>query len=224
MKVASLISGGKDSLYALHRAIEERHQVVAIITMFSENKESFMWHIPAVELTKLQAESLGIELFQVKTKGIKEKELGEVKEKLIELKKSHGIRGITTGAIASQYQKERIDAMCESIGIESIAPIWGRNDKEVLKEMIDYGFKIMISAVASEGLDESWLGRIIDEEAYKELQELNKKYGVHMLGEGGEFETLVLDAPLFEKELKVEFEKVWNGDSGYIDVKHAELI
>lgn len=224
MKLASLISGGKDSIYALHKAIEEKHQVVAIVTIFSDNKESFMWHIPAVELTKLQTESLGIELIQVKTEGIKEKELGEVQDALKKLKETHGIKGITTGAIASKYQKERIDKMCEEIGIESIAPIWGRNDANVLKEMINYGMKIMITSVASDGLDESWLGRIIDEQAYEELLELNKKYGVHMLGEGGEFETLVLKAPLFEKELKVEFKKVWNDDSGYIEIENAELI
>jgi len=35
----------------------------------------------------------------------------------------------------------------------------------------------------------------------------NKKYGVHIAGEGGEYETFVIDAPIFKKKLIIEKSK-----------------
>jgi uncharacterized protein (TIGR00290 family) len=91
--------------------------------------------------------------------------------------------------------------------------------------MINRGFKIIFTGVSALGFNKNWLGRILDKSALKELIELNKNYGVNLSGEGGEYETLVLDAPFFKKAIKlVEFEKIWEKDSGYLAIKRAELI
>jgi uncharacterized protein (TIGR00290 family) len=83
----------------------------------------------------------------------------------------------------------------------------------------------VIVGVYAYGFNETWLGRKIDEDAVMALVELNKKFQVSLVGEGGEYETLVLDAPFFKKKIQlIEKEKVWEGQSGYLIVKKAALV
>jgi uncharacterized protein (TIGR00290 family) len=94
----------------------------------------------------------------------------------------------------------------------------------MLKQILELGFETIITAVCAYGFGKEWLGRRIDEAAFAELIELNKRYGISIVGEGGEYETLVLDAPFFRKRLRIiEAEKVWKGQSGYFLVTKAEL-
>ena len=224
MRLAALFSGGKDSTYALFLA-SKTHEIKYLVTIFPESKESWMFHHPCVELTSLQAEAMGIEQIIQKTRGEKEKELEDLKKALERIKDE--IDGVVSGAIQSEYQKTRIDRVCKELKLKSLAPLWHRDAEQLLKEEIEEGFEIIMTGVFAEGLDESWLGRKIDLEAVEELKELKKKYGINLAGEGGEFETLVLDCPLFEKKIEIlEAEKIWDGEtnSGYLIVKSARLI
>ncbi|OPY27576.1 MAG: ATP-binding region [Methanobacterium sp. PtaU1.Bin242] len=93
-----------------------------------------------------------------------------------------------------------------------------------MDEIITSGFKVILVSVSAEGLDESWLGRRIDKELLDELLLLHEKYGMHLAFEGGEAETLVLDCPLFKKRIKIlNTEKIWERDSGYLNIKKAIL-
>jgi len=75
------------------------------------------------------------------------------------------------------------------------------------------------------GFDQRWLGRKIDSTALKNLVELNDKYQISLVGEGGEYETLVLDAPFFNKRIQVlQTERIWENYSGYLLVKEAKLV
>ncbi len=223
MNLAALVSGGKDSLYALYLA-GKKNGIKCVVSVASENPESYMFHVPNVHLVAEQAKAMGIELVMKATRGEKEKELDDLKAVLRELE---GIDGIVTGAIESNYQKQRIDKICRELGLKSIAPLWHKSPENLLKAMIRDGFEIIITAVAAPPLDEDWLGRRIDEECVEELVELNKKYGIHPCGEGGEYESLVLDCPMFSKKLVVtKAEKHWDAKSrsGYmvVDAKLAE--
>ena len=75
------------------------------------------------------------------------------------------------------------------------------------------------------GLDQSWLGRIVNEETVEDLIELNKKYQISPVGEGGEYETLVTNAPFFKKKIQVlKMERIWKNQSGYLHVIEAKLV
>ncbi len=224
MRLASLISGGKDSLYAMYLAKKQGHEIRFLVSLESENPESYMFHIPNIHLVDKISENIGLPLVKRKTKGIKEEELLDIKNVLASLKPE--IDGITTGAVASTYQKTRIDAICFDLGIASIAPFWGENPEKVLRSMLRDGFEIMIVAVAAPPLDESWLGKIIDEKCVDELVELNRKYGIHIMFEGGEAESLVLDCPLYKKKILVkDSEKIWDEKthSGFLQIMKIEL-
>jgi ABC transporter with metal-binding/Fe-S-binding domain ATP-binding protein len=219
MKVAALFSGGKDSSYALFVARHYAWEVTHLVTVFSESPESYMYHVPAVELTRLAAQSIGIPLVEVVTPPEPEKELIPLRDTLAGL----GIDGIVSGALASEYQRRRLDQICDDIGIKSFAPLWHKSPRELVGEMVDEGFEIMIVGCAAEGLDERWLGRVLDRDALKELDRLHDKYGIHVAGEGGEYESMVLSGPHMKKRICVDYEKEWRIHSGKIIVKKAWL-
>lgn len=220
MKLAVLFSGGKDSTYALS-LVSQVHEVKFLITIFPE-KGSWMFHFPCIELTKLQAKALGIKQIIAKTKGEKEKELEDLKKVVRKVTKN--VDGIVSGVVASNYQKSRIEKVCKELGLKSIAPLWQTEQVKLLEEEISQ-MDILVTGVFSEGFDESWLGREMDKKCLEDLVKLNKRYGVNLCGEGGEYETLVLDSPMFQKKIKIEsWHKVWEGNSGYIVVNRAKLI
>jgi diphthine-ammonia ligase len=225
MKLVSLFSGGKDSVYALYKVIKEGHEIKYLVTVFSERQDSWMFHYPCIELTKLQSEALGIKQIIKKTKGEKEKELKDLKDVLNSIKDE--IDGIVTGALYSEYQKSRIEKICKELRLKCLSPLWYADLENMLKEEIDLGFETIIIGVAAEGLDKSWLGKKIDFETIEKLKELNKKFGINLGLEGGEAETLVLDCPIFQKKIKIlQSDSVWDSktNSGYLKVKDAKLI
>jgi ABC transporter with metal-binding/Fe-S-binding domain ATP-binding protein len=222
MEVTVLFSGGKDSTYALYKAMRE-HDVKCLLTMIPERSDSWMFHYPLVYLTRLQAEAIVLKHVEKKTCGEKEKELEDLKNALKEV----GVEGVVSGAIASEYQKKRIDRICAELGLKGIAPLWQRDSEELLREEIRNGFEIIISGVYAEGFDKSWIGRKIDEECVDDLVKLNKRFGINISGEGGEFESFVIDGPIFKKRVQiVKSSTVWDSKtgSGYIVADYAKLV
>ena len=218
MRLAALTSGGKDSLYAVYLARKEGHDIRYLLSMIPESHESYMFHHPNIELTQIQAELMGIPLLVEKTSGEKEKELKDLERLILRVKDK--VDGILTGAIASNYQRERIDRICKKFSLECISPLWHINPEKYWHELMRSGFRIMITSVSAEGLDKGWLGRIIDEKTVDELKELNRRFKIHLSFEGGEAETLVLDCPMFEKGIKiVEAKREWDGQRGTYVIK-----
>jgi len=219
MRLAALFSGGKDSTYAALLAKRAGHEIAYLVTVRSANPDSWMWHTAAIELTELQAKAASIPLIVVKTAGKRENELDELKAVLAKL----GVEGVVAGAVASKYQRDRIQKICDALKLKLVAPLWGKNAEQLLQEMLNEKFEIIFTAVAAAGLDESWLGRKLDKKGIGELVEINKKYGIHVSGEGGEYETAVLACPLFKGKIEIKTEPLWQGNSGVLKIIRAEL-
>jgi len=218
--VASLISGGKDSALALHRAMKQGYEIKYLVTMIPLQADSWMFHYPNTHLTDLFAQAVDIPIVKAKTSGVKEVELEDLKRLLKKL----DIEGVVSGAVASEYQKMRIERICQELNLESITPLWHEDPHTLLQEIVTERFEVIFVGVYAYGFDASWLGRKIDSKAMEELSDLNRKHQISIIGEGGEYETLVLDAPFFKKKIRlVSMEKVWEGQSGYLLVKKAEL-
>ena len=224
MRLGVLFSGGKDSTLALAKA-KEKNEVVCLITLISENKESYMFHTVNVGLTTLQAEALDLPIIQRVTEGRKEEELEDLKKAMQEAKTTFNIKGIVTGAIQSEYQAGRIRKICAELDLQCLNPLWKKDQKELLDEIVEEGYKTIISGVFAYPLDRSWLGREIDREMIDRLVKLQEKYGISPAGEGGEIETTTLDAPPFRKRIEIlESEIKTKGDSGVLVIKKARLI
>jgi len=204
MKVAALLSGGKDSLKAIHVAESRAWEIERTITIKPDNPESWMYHDPDPGIPETQSKLMNIPNQIVKTKGEKEKELKPLKQTLKTLKQKEKIQGFVSGAIESQYQKKRLEKMGRDLELKTFHPLWKKDPKELLKQQIEEGYELIITQIAAGGLDESWLGKKIDQKTLKELEEKQEKYGVHMTGEGGEYETTVLNAPLFREKIVIK--------------------
>ncbi|MEK6958699.1 MAG: diphthine--ammonia ligase [archaeon] len=226
LPIAALVSTGKDSIFALHLMKKQGYDIRCIITIDSKNKDSFMFHTPTVSLAKLQADALGLPLIIASTPGEKEKELVALKKAIAKAKKKYKIEGVSSGALFSNYQRERIELICEEEGIRSFAPLWHLNQAIYLRQLVDAGFVAVITRIAGAGFDESWLGRKIDSSAIADLAKLEAKYKINVAGEGGEYETLVLDAPIFSKRIVIEkSEKIVQGENtGTLIIKKASLV
>lgn len=222
MRLAALFSGGKDSTYALYWALQQGFEVKYLVSMHSKSEESYMYHVPNIHLTDLQAKAIGIPLIKGYTSGEEEKEVEDLKKVLEDL----NIDGIVAGALESEYQRTRIEKVCHELGLISYTPLWHKNSEQLLREMIHARFDIVIVGVSAYGLGKEWLGRKIDEKVVEELKRLNQKYGIHIGGEGGEFETFVKDAPFFKARIIFdEVERYFDEYtySGVLSVKRAHL-
>lgn len=220
MKVAALFSGGKDSVFSIYIAQQWGWDIDYLITLTPKKIDSWMFHSVNIQLTKILAETIDIPIIKKQTQGRKEEELEDLKEILKKLK----IDGVVSGAIASEYQRTRIEKICDELNIKSFTPIWHKKQEHLLRDQINAGFKILIVGVFAQGLDKSWLGRIIEDKTINDLLKLKSRFNINVAGEGGEFETLVLNGPNFKKELVLdEVSKEWNRDSGILKVKKAHL-
>ncbi|MCW4054027.1 MAG: TIGR00289 family protein [Candidatus Bathyarchaeota archaeon] len=223
MRFGVLFSGGKDSTLALHKAAE-KEEVVCLITLVSENKESFMFHTPNIDLTRLQAEALDLPLIRQATEGKPEEELEDLEEAIARTAKDFSIDSIVTGAVDSVYQTTRVQQICNRLDLWCVNPLWKRNQKALLKEVLAKDFKAVVSGVFAYPLDKSWLGKQIDEDLIEKLVALSEMYGLNPSGEGGEIETTVLDSPLFKKKIEIlDFEVEAQGNSGVFRIKQARL-
>jgi diphthine-ammonia ligase len=215
MKVAALFSGGKDSSYAFVRADEKYEGGVDTLVTVEAKEASLMYHVPAVELTSLVAEAAGKE-HAVYQEG--EDALEPLRDAVAGLEPDV----LAAGAVASEYQMSRVESVCEEFGVETYAPLWEADPEEALRE-VTKEFEVIVTAVAADGMGEGWLGRELDEEAVAQVLVLRDEYGVHPMGEGGEFETLAVAGPHMDGRLEIEYETEWDGVRGSLRVTEAEI-
>ena len=225
VRLGVLWSGGKDSAFATWTMIKQNYEIACLISLKSKNVDSYMFHTPNIDIVELHAEASGFPIIIEDTSGEKEKELLDLKSALSEAKKIHKVEGVVTGALYSDYQRKRIEKICDELDLKIFSPLWHINQEKEMKELLRSGFSIVLSCVAAEGLDESWLGRDIDENDVEKLVLLNKKYGLNVAGEGGEFESLVLDAPFFKKKIVVDegFNSSEGSGQARFNIKKAHL-
>ncbi|MEK6873493.1 MAG: diphthine--ammonia ligase [Nanoarchaeota archaeon] len=214
MKLGLLFSGGKDSTYAAYLAKKKKHKISCLISIHSENKDSYMFHTPSISQTLKQSQAMDIPIIIQKTTGKKESELKDLEKAIKKAKQDYNIEGIVTGAVASVYQATRIQKICNSMKLECFNPLWQKNQFELLEDLIKNKFQVVLTGVFAYPLNEKWMGRKIDNLFISDIKKLNEKYKINPAGEGGEFETLVINCPLFKKPLKIIGKKVWSDDNG----------
>lgn len=200
---AILFSGGKDSCLALHKALSNGYSVDYLLAVIPYNFDSFMFHKPYLNLLKRQAKMLDIDLITIKSKGIENIELMDLKKLIFKVKDS--VEVIIAGGIASGYQGERIKKICQELGLQFYAPLWNYNGQMIWKDLFNANFKVILTKIACEGISKEFLGKVIDKEIFQKLKELSVRYKFRLDFEGGEAESAVLYMPEFKKEIKINF-------------------
>jgi len=215
MRLACLFSGGKDSTYAAHLMEQAGHEVACLVTVVPEDPHSWVFHTLNLEHLPEMARAMGKDLIAVPSSGEEGADLEALERALTGL----DVEGVVTGAIASDYQWDRINGVCHKLGLKVFSPLWRKDQLTILDDMLHAGMKAIVVGVYSEGLGREWLGRTLDRGAVDQLLELSKRKGMNVSGEGGEYETLVLDSPMHAHALRaedmvVEFER----DSGQLRI------
>ena len=220
MRLACLYSGGKDSTYSAYLMEQQGHRVCTLVNIVPSDPYSWVFHTLNLDAVPQMAQAMGKRLVSVPSDGTEEGDLAALRKGLEGL----NVEGVVVGAIASDYQWDRINGVCESMGLRLFAPMWRKDQLTLLNDMVDAGVKAIIVGVFAEGLDEKWLGRTIDHACIEDLVEVSKKHGLNVSGEGGEYETMALDSPMHSQPIKIEAsEKVVERDSARLLVKKCSL-
>jgi len=248
MRVAILASGGKDSSYASWWALLQGWEVVSLVTVGVTGEDSMMFQIPNTAVAGLQSASIGVPWLPVISNGSEESEVTDLEraisglactdkafeemwpeyfitpEHLMLHSGELDIDGLVVGALRSDYQKTRIELMCERIGIHSFCPLWHKEESCHMSSLLSHGFKVVFTSVSCEGMDRRWLGLELDEESLESLRVLANEYRFNLDGEGGEFETIVTDAPHFSKAIAIEGKSTWRGSGGVWIASSCSLV
>ena len=208
MNCTVLFSGGKDSVFATYLAEQNKYKVNCLITLLSKNLSSYMFHTPSISKVKKQAEIMNKPLILKETLGEKEKELEDLKKAILKAKQEYNIQGVITGSVESAYQASRVQRICNDLDLECFNPLWQKDQFELLYDLIGNNFEIIITGVFAYPLDKKWLGRKINEEFIEDMKILHEKYKINPAGEGGEYETFVLNCPLFTRKLQIKSKQI----------------
>lgn len=225
MKLASLFSGGKDSTYAIHVVKNKGHEVKCLLSVFPKSDESHLLHHPNMKWTKLQSESMNIPQLTITSNSDQtDDELILLESLLQTAKEKYQIEGIVHGGIKSNFQKDKFENICSKLNLTVFAPLWDTEPTEYMNELIDTSFDFLLTTVSSDGLDDSWLGKIISKSDIVTLKNLSEKFGFNLNFEGGEAETFVINCPLFSNSIKInQSQKQWDGYRGRFEIVDAEL-
>uniref|UniRef100_A0A158P867 Diphthine--ammonia ligase n=1 Tax=Angiostrongylus cantonensis TaxID=6313 RepID=A0A158P867_ANGCA len=217
MDVVGLVSGGKDSCYNMMCAVDAGHRIVALANLHPGDRgelDSYMYQSVGAEGVLMIAQAMGLPLYRREITGLPVNKnydycptTGDEVEDLYELlnlvKKQHpNIEGVSVGAISSGYQKLRVENVCRRLNLLPLCYLWKRNQNELLHEMLSKGLDAILIKVAAIGLDRICIGRRLSEVEFT-LNQLHSQFGVHPCGEGGEYETFVINCPLFQKQIDV---------------------
>jgi diphthine-ammonia ligase len=192
MSWAALTSGGKDSILSVQKAIDSGRDVRYLVTARPENRDSYMFHSANLDAVAAIAKVAAMEYVEIPTHGRKEEELEDLEAGLASL----DVEGVTAGAVASRYQADRVKAIADRLGVELFTPLW-HMDAEMLLSEVAERMDAIIVVTAAEGLDEHFLGAHIDDALIRRLKHVADFYRINLAGEGGEYETLTLDAPFY---------------------------
>jgi ABC transporter with metal-binding/Fe-S-binding domain ATP-binding protein len=225
MKLASLFSGGKDSMYAIYLAQKQGHQVTCLLSVFPKSEESHLLHHPNLQWTKLQSTSMNIP--QLTAYSISDEttdELSTLESLLENAKKQFHIKGLVHGGIKSKFQKEKFETLCSKLDLIAIAPLWNAESEQYMYDLINSNFLFIMITVSSDGLNENWLGKSLLKSDINILKKLSDKFEFNLNFEGGEAETFVINCPLFSNPIKInQGKKIWDGYRGRFEIVDAEL-
>ena len=203
MSWAALTSGGKDSILSCQKALDAGKDVRYLVTARPKNPDSYMFHSANLDAVPVMAEVAGMEYVEIPTHGRKEEELADLETGLSAL----DIEGVIAGAVASVYQAERVRAITDRLGLELFTPLW-HMDTEALVREVAARMDARIVVTAAEGMDESFLGARFDDALIGRLKKVAAAHRINIAGEGGEYESLTLNAPFFSRPVTYTTEEI----------------
>jgi diphthine-ammonia ligase len=214
-------SGGKDGCLACYRAVASGLKIRRLANMITEDGKRSRTHGVSAHVLQIQSQAIGIPLVQRRTTWHSYE--AKFKSMLCAFRRE-GITGGVFGDIDLNEHREWVERVCQEVDITPYLPLWGESQNEILKDFIKSGFKAIVVATKADMLGEEWLGREVDLNFINRLAELRKTKDITLCGEAGEYHTLVVDGPLFQKRMEiVETREVFRDEHWFLDILGIEL-
>ena len=202
MRVIALLSGGKDSVCAVETARGFGWDVAAALVLKPEEDDAWMFHTPNLGVVTGVADCLGLPLVEAPVRSGQDEEVEDLERALREAKARLQLDGLVSGAVASEYQRTRIDLLGHRVGLRTFAPLWHKEPRAYLASLLAGGWDLRFSRTAAEGVPNAWAGKPLDAGKIEAMARHPAR--PHVAGEGGEYETLVLDAPCFRSRIVID--------------------
>lgn len=220
MRVACLVSGGKDSILAAQIVSDSGWELDSFLTLLPQADAPLLFHRPNARWVELQANAAGVAWLTERVEDDAD-ELPALDRLFSRLK---NIDGIVSGALASEYQRTRFERVAHKHGLKTFAPLWHHEPRQHLRDVLTCGLHVRMVHVAADGLGASWLGRDLDGAALEDLDRVATAKRIHVAGEGGEYETFVHDAPLFARPIEIQRARTeMSRDHGTYVIEEATL-
>ena len=214
-------SGGKDSCLACYRALNSGLQVRYLANMVTGDGTRSRSHGILAAVLRVQSHAIGIPILQRRTT----RDTYEVEFKdMLRAFKQEGIEGGIFGDIDFNEHRAWIERVCQAAGITPHLPLWAESQDKLLREFVELGFKSVVIAAKADLFGEDVLGCTVDMSFIQLVEELRETKGVTPSGEAGEYHTLVVDGPLFQKRIEIiEAEKVMRDGIRFLEITGTEL-
>ena len=212
MKFVMAYSCGKDSTLALHHMIMQKNEPVALITMVNQEEERSFFHGADYKMLEAYSEVLGVPVLMTATTG---DQYHLAMERSLKEAVALGAEIACFGDIDIEGNRAWSEERCRNAGITSAFPLWQKERSENVYELVNLGYKCLIKSVNNRLLPKELLGRIIDQEVIDILE----AHQVDICGENGEYHTLVVDGPIFQKPLGYKTGRILDfGDFSVVEI------
>ena len=211
-------SGGKDAALSYYRAMKQ-FEVTYLLNMTAEDGKRSQSHGVRTGVIHMQAEAMGLTVVQPRSSW--ETYEAKFKQAVSELKQQ-GIGAGIFGDIDLEGHREWVERVSSDMGIRAVLPIWREKRESILREFIEAGFEAIVVATKKDVLGDEWLGRTIDGDF---INDISKIEGIDIAGENGEYHTLVLSGPVFERRINIiQSEKILQGEHCFLDISACEVV
>jgi diphthine-ammonia ligase len=211
-------SGGKDAALSYFRAMK-KFEVTYLLNMTAEDGKRSRSHGVRTDVINKQAKAMGLAVIQPRSSW--ETYEAEFK-KAVSALKQQGIEVGIFGDIDLEGHREWVERVSTEVGIKAVLPIWKEKRELILREFIEAGFEAIVIATKKDVLGDEWLGRTVDRDF---IDDMSKIEGVDIAGENGEYHTLVLSGPVFEKRITIiQSEKIIRDDHCFLDISECEVV
>jgi diphthine-ammonia ligase len=220
-KVFTSWSGGKDGCYACYLAMKEGMEVRYLLNMMDEKGEWSWFHRFPPEVLKQQAAAMNIALLDnPSTLDTYEDDF----TRAVAVMKKDGVEGGVFGDIETDHHRKWVEDICARSDITPCLPLWHMSQDDIMDDFIGQGFVAVITACNRDYFGEEWLGRKLDGDFLADIREMQKTTDVTTCGEMGEFHTLVVDGPIFNRRIEIqETANRFNNGYWFLEIRKSEL-
>jgi uncharacterized protein (TIGR00290 family) len=205
-------SSGKDSAWALHVLSQSgEYEIVGLLTTVNRQFQRVAMHSTRRELLQAQADAVGLPLWEVPLPWpCSNQEYESAMSSACDRAIAQGVTAVAFGDLFLEDVRRYRESALQGTGLRPLFPLWGRDTRELIAEMIEAGMRARVVCVDPTQISEDFAGRDLDSSFVADLPA-----GADPCGENGEFHTFAYAGPVFAAPIGIESGEIVQRD-GFI--------